>query len=301
MAKQKANGGTAPAGTRLGKPDGIDRPALTVKLDLAGRIFSFIRQKWLVETPEELVRQEYVVTLHNEYGFGVDQMDEELHVAGRGSAKARADVVIWRTAQDKADSKAPLIVVECKADNVTIRAADTILAQFHHALHERPDAAENGSRLFFRVGTLRVHGVVSPSVLDVAQVRRRLTESRLSGIGLGGRRRPARQGTYRRVNRHENRAPGLLHVDSHSQPFRQSVDAPFQDAHQVKDGGGVTLQTQTLAGLFHVLRNAGKSALHQLSEWGFGLKVFRPFPRNEHEVPRANLVLNAIAQRPERW
>ena len=54
MAKQKANGGTAPAGTRLGEPDGIERPALTVKLDLAGRIFSFIRQKWLVEKATEL-------------------------------------------------------------------------------------------------------------------------------------------------------------------------------------------------------------------------------------------------------
>jgi type I restriction enzyme M protein len=33
-------------------------------------------------------------------------------------------VVIWRTAQDKADAKTPLIVVECKADNITIKAAD---------------------------------------------------------------------------------------------------------------------------------------------------------------------------------
>ena len=28
--------------------------------------------------------------------------------------------VIWRTAQDKADGRNPLIVVECKSDNVTI-------------------------------------------------------------------------------------------------------------------------------------------------------------------------------------
>jgi type I restriction enzyme M protein len=89
-----------------------------------GQIFSHIRQKWLAETPEERVRQAYVVTLHNEYGFDLDQMDEELHVAGRGSARARADVVLWRTAQDKADRKAPLVAVECKADNITIKAAD---------------------------------------------------------------------------------------------------------------------------------------------------------------------------------
>jgi type I restriction enzyme M protein len=45
-------------------------------------------------------------------------------VAGRGSARARADVVIWRTEQDKADAKPPLIVVECKADNITIKTDD---------------------------------------------------------------------------------------------------------------------------------------------------------------------------------
>ena len=100
------------------------RPLLAVKIGDNGRIFSHIRQKWLVETPEERVRQAYVVTLHNEYGFSLDQMDEEPPVTGRGTARARADVVVWRTAQDKADAKAPLIVVECKSDNVTIKAAD---------------------------------------------------------------------------------------------------------------------------------------------------------------------------------
>jgi type I restriction enzyme M protein len=115
MAKRAAgngNGATA------------NRPALTVKTDDKGRIFSHIRQNWLVETPEERVRQAYVVTLYNEYGFDLAQMDEELHVAGRGSARARADAVIWRTAQDKADAKAPLIVVECKSDNITIKTVD---------------------------------------------------------------------------------------------------------------------------------------------------------------------------------
>jgi type I restriction enzyme M protein len=123
MAKRSPNGG-AMAPTRSAATNGDKRPALAVKTDDKGRVFSHIRQKWLAETPEERVRQAYVVTLHNEYGFNLDQMDEELQVAGRGSARARADVVIWRTAQDKADSKAPLIVVECKADNITIKAAD---------------------------------------------------------------------------------------------------------------------------------------------------------------------------------
>ncbi len=123
MAKKRdTNRGGSPAA-----PDKDAEPTrtpLAVKTDDNGRIFSHIRQKWLVETPEERVRQAYVVTLHNEYGFNLDQMDEELHVAGRGAARARADVVVWRTSQDKADAKAPLIVVECKSDNITIKAAD---------------------------------------------------------------------------------------------------------------------------------------------------------------------------------
>ncbi|MDI6774165.1 MAG: N-6 DNA methylase [Verrucomicrobiota bacterium] len=86
-------------------------------------IWSPIREMWLVETPEEHVRQEYLCTLVNEYGFKLQQIAEELEVTGRGSAKARADFVIWRTPQDKTESKSPLIVVECKADNVTIDRA----------------------------------------------------------------------------------------------------------------------------------------------------------------------------------
>jgi type I restriction enzyme M protein len=86
-----------------------------------GKIWSHIRQKWLNETPEEAVRQEYLCSLVNEYGFSVEQFDEEVSLPGeRGNKNARADFVIWRTVQDKRDGKTALIVVECKADNVAI-------------------------------------------------------------------------------------------------------------------------------------------------------------------------------------
>ncbi len=86
-------------------------------------IFSPLRQKWVPLTPEEMVRQQYLKVLVEEYGFTHDQMAEEMEVTGRGSAQARADFVIWRTPQDKAAQKSPLIVVECKADNVAIDRA----------------------------------------------------------------------------------------------------------------------------------------------------------------------------------
>jgi type I restriction enzyme M protein len=88
------------------------------------KIWSHIRQKWIVETPEERVRQEYLPVLVGEYGFPLEQIDEELEITGRGSGHARADYVVWRTVEDRHNNKPPLIIVECKSDNVTIRAND---------------------------------------------------------------------------------------------------------------------------------------------------------------------------------
>jgi type I restriction enzyme M protein len=84
------------------------------------QIFSLLRQKWIPLTPEEMVRQHYLQVLVDEYGFTHQQIAEEVSVTGRGSAQARADFVVWRTPHDKASERSPLIVVECKADNVTI-------------------------------------------------------------------------------------------------------------------------------------------------------------------------------------
>lgn len=88
------------------------------------QIFSPVRGKWLPLTPEERVRQEYLLVLTNEYGYSLDQIAEEESVTGRGSAQARADFLIWRTIQDRTDNRPAMIVVECKSDNVTISARD---------------------------------------------------------------------------------------------------------------------------------------------------------------------------------
>ena len=84
------------------------------------QIFSPVRKIWVQLTPEEKVRQDFLRVLIDEYGYGIDQIAEEEDVTGRGSAKARADFVVWRTIQDRHDNKTPLIVIECKADNVAI-------------------------------------------------------------------------------------------------------------------------------------------------------------------------------------
>ncbi len=88
-----------------------------------GKIYSPVRKMWLSETPEERVRQNYLLILVNDYGYSLAQIKEEVNTTGRGSA-ARADFILWRTAQDKDDDKSPFIVVECKSDNVTITEKD---------------------------------------------------------------------------------------------------------------------------------------------------------------------------------
>ncbi len=85
------------------------------------QIWSHVRQKWLEETPEESVRQEFLCVLVNEYGYSLEQIDEECHLPGeRGNKHARADFVVWRTAEDKRKGNTALVVVECKADTVAI-------------------------------------------------------------------------------------------------------------------------------------------------------------------------------------
>ena len=90
------------------------------------KIFAPLKDKWLVLKPEEEVRQRYICRLVDSYGYDLKQMDQELKVTNsqRGQGAARADIVIWKSAKDKTDSKSAFIVVECKAESVTIRKED---------------------------------------------------------------------------------------------------------------------------------------------------------------------------------
>lgn len=98
---------------------------MEIKIE-SNQIYSPIRDKWLVLKPEEEVRQRYVCRLVDSYGYGIKQMGEEVQVTNsqRGQGAARADIVVWRNEEDKRKGKNALIVVECKAENVTIRQAD---------------------------------------------------------------------------------------------------------------------------------------------------------------------------------
>ena len=90
------------------------------------KIYAPLKDKWLVNKPEEEVRQKYICRLVDSYNYSLDQMDQEIQVSNsqRGQGAARADIVVWRSREDKENKKYPLIVVECKAESVTIRKED---------------------------------------------------------------------------------------------------------------------------------------------------------------------------------
>jgi type I restriction enzyme M protein len=99
---------------------------LEIQIEGNKKIFAPLKGKLLVKTPEEQVRQQYICRLVNHYGFTLDQMEQEVKVSNskRGQGKARADIVIWKTKEDKKKSKSPIIVIECKAEHITVREED---------------------------------------------------------------------------------------------------------------------------------------------------------------------------------
>jgi type I restriction enzyme M protein len=81
---------------------------------------------WLLLKPEEEVRQKYICRLVNQYGFSLEQMAQEVQVnnSQRGQGRAMADIVVWRNEKDKLEDNHSIIVVECKAEHITVREED---------------------------------------------------------------------------------------------------------------------------------------------------------------------------------
>lgn len=91
-----------------------------------GKIFAPLRDKYLDAKPEEKVRQEFICRLINDYGYTLEQMAQEfpLTVAKRGTGRASADIVVWKTKEDKEQKKPPFLVVELKAEELKLKPED---------------------------------------------------------------------------------------------------------------------------------------------------------------------------------
>lgn len=90
------------------------------------KIFCPLKNEWHILTPEEEVRQKYIQVLVEEYWYKLEQMEQEVKVSNsdRWNWRASADIIVWRSEEDRKTKKKPLIVVECKSDNVVIRTKD---------------------------------------------------------------------------------------------------------------------------------------------------------------------------------
>lgn len=100
---------------------------MKVKINIEeNKIYSPLKGKWKVLKPEEKVKQYFIARLVDEYGYALNQMDEELKVSRtrKGQGKARADILIWKNEADRRAKKNAFLVVECKAENISIDKED---------------------------------------------------------------------------------------------------------------------------------------------------------------------------------
>lgn len=110
---------------------------ISLQYDKNGNIYSHIRRKYLVATPEEQIRQNFVCTLVNNYHYALEQMDEEVKVK-EGKGSVRADIIIWKSIKEKQDKKPPFIVIECKADSIHIKEDDYMQGESYARIVDAP-------------------------------------------------------------------------------------------------------------------------------------------------------------------
>jgi len=114
------------------------------------KIFAPLLNKWLVMTPEENVRQEFICKLVNDYGYSLNQMAQEIKLtkSQRGTGRASADLVVWKSEQEKKQKKTAFLVAELKASNIKLKVEDCYQG-YNYATWSRAKlfAISNGNEL----------------------------------------------------------------------------------------------------------------------------------------------------------
>ena len=120
---------TAPKSGAAPKPEAAPTtpfPATPDTLHQRGdQLWIPLRQEWrdVAGKPEEAVRQHFIRHLCDHYGYTLEQMAQERRTT-HGHRSPRADVVIWESPKAKAANRTPVLVVECKAENVDVDIRD---------------------------------------------------------------------------------------------------------------------------------------------------------------------------------
>ena len=86
---------------------------LKIRGEQKKEVFDPVRQKWVAMTPEEQVRQVYILYLLNAKGFPLSHLSVEHAVTVNGMTQ-RYDLVVFD------DAFQPYMVVECKAPTVKL-------------------------------------------------------------------------------------------------------------------------------------------------------------------------------------
>lgn len=111
---------------------------LTREPDGTVKVFDPLRLKWLVLTPEEWVRQNFVAYLTGTLGYPAGLMGNEISITLNGTTR-RCDTVIFNR------DGSPLMIVEYKAPHITIsqQTFDQIV-RYNMVLHARYLTVSNG-------------------------------------------------------------------------------------------------------------------------------------------------------------
>ena len=123
--------------------------AYTLKIRENGaqqEVFDPVRQKWVALTPEEHVRQVFILYMLNVKGFPLSHLSVEHAVTVNGMTQ-RYDLVVFD------DELQPYMVVECKAPHVKLTQQVTDqAARYNAVLHAPLVCVTNGvERMVFRV------------------------------------------------------------------------------------------------------------------------------------------------------
>lgn len=140
---------------------------------------------WLVATPEEIIRQRFICRLVNEYGYNLSQMAQELSLtkSRRGTGRARGDIVIWKSEDDKKAGKSAFIVVECKAEKVKLKVEDFFQGSNYAAFADAMFfvATNEKETKFFKV----IKGVIPKDleeIINIPQAKDIYNERRINEI-----------------------------------------------------------------------------------------------------------------------
>lgn len=94
-----------------------------MQVEIKGKnIYLPLKDEWVLNTPEEKLKQEFICRLVNNYGYKPEQLGQDVEIKKR----YKADIAIWRSEKDKQKDSIPsiIITVECKAEHIKIKEAD---------------------------------------------------------------------------------------------------------------------------------------------------------------------------------